>query len=428
MKFSVACALAAVCLLSPFASGLQAQTTIRVMSYNLLNFPSPNPPGRVDTLAKILSYYQPNLFIVQELRSESGLFQINQKINSLGYGSFSYAPYMPLMSDPFASQAQVQALIYDRDLFSLKSQFPILTELRDINEYVLYLNTPALAAGDTTFLYVYACHLKAATGSANETSRLNMVNEWKEHVADRVPADACVIFAGDFNVYRNTEPAYVALTDLESPLPLFDVYESLGNWSNSAFPHRWIYTQSTRVNQLFGDGAGGGLDDRFDFILFSNPMLDPDNYLHFVEGSYLSLGNNGTCYDQDILDCADDNDVPFSILRAIYFMSDHIPQVCELGFNGEVAVAEPESSDTGVFLTGSADSHSGYCVAARNGGKYRFTLSDPAGRRIRSWEKAYGAGTHCEEFPADSYTGVALFQVTSASSEQSVHRIVLQER
>ena len=48
---------------------------------------------------------------------------------------------------------------------------------------------------------------------------------------------------------------------------LFDPIDRIGNWhNNSSFSD--VHTQSPRTAQ-FGGGASGGMDDRFDFILFS---------------------------------------------------------------------------------------------------------------------------------------------------------------
>lgn len=403
------------------------QQTLRIMSYNLLNFPSASPPGRIDTLAKILDYYKPNLFLMQELRSESGLFQITQRMNSLGYSNFAQVPYMPLMSSPTNPFAQVQGLVYDTNILRFKRQYPILTDLRDINEYVLYFNTPSLPAGDTTFLYVYVCHLKAGTGSVNSNDRLAMVNNWLEYVNGRVTPNDHVIFAGDLNVYNNNELAYQALTNPSSPLPLNDVFAPLGNWSSAAFPHKYIHTQSTRVNVIHGDGASGGMDDRFDFILFSNPLVNPDHEIHFVEGSYRSLGNTGECYNQNITDCADDNEVPFSVLRALYHMSDHLPQVCELSYSIQTGVNESTSHTPEFYLTGSAIAHSGYCIHTNRRVDFTFTLTDLTGREISHWSTLFDPGKTCLNLPEEMPNGTFLLRIGNDKGEQSVRRIVVRE-
>lgn len=310
---------------------ISANAQLRLLSYNLLNFPTGNLAGRADTLANILDYARPHLLMVQELKNEEGLADITDRLNDLGYGDFAHSTFVEQQSPGSPGNLLQQAIVYDTEYLRMKSESVVLTDYRDINEYILYLNDPLLPAGnDTTFLYVYVTHLKSSTGSDNEAARLSMVNYLIQHF-ESLPSDALVIFAGDFNLYSTAEPAYQAIVSEENNVVLRDVFAGYGDWSGSAFPHKEILTQSTRSTQIFNDGAGGGVDDRFDFILLSDALMNQDNSaLHYVEDSFLSLGNTGFCYNQSITDCASGNDLPFDVLQSMYYMSDHIPQYCEL--------------------------------------------------------------------------------------------------
>ncbi|MCC6600156.1 MAG: T9SS type A sorting domain-containing protein [Crocinitomicaceae bacterium] len=300
------------------------------MSYNLLNFPTGNIPGRVDTLKKIVDYVRPSLLMIQELRTEDGLIAATDMIDNLGYGSFACSQFVPQGTSMGEYNLQ-QAIIFDQRVFRLKSQHEIVTELRDVNEFVLYVNDNQLeTGGDTTFFHVFVTHLKSSTGAANRNMRLSSVSSWLEYVEENLSPNDRVIIAGDFNLYNNSEPAYQAMVNPANMIPMKDIYSSYGDWSSTTFNHKEIYTQSTRASQLFNDGAGGGVDDRFDFILFSENLIDSDQPLYYKPGSYRSLGNTGQCYDGSITDCANGNPVPANILRSIYYQSDHIPQICDL--------------------------------------------------------------------------------------------------
>jgi hypothetical protein len=157
-----------------------------------------------------------------------------------------------------------------------------------------------------------------------------MINTWRNYVAENVPNDRRIILAGDFNLYSTSEAAYQAAIADTNSIVMRDVFADYGNWTGSGFAHKEILTQSTRVNQVASDGAGGGLDDRFDFILFSDNLMDQSGVVHYLPGTFKSLGNNATCYNQNITDCYFGNSVPLEVLQAMYYMSDHIPQVCEL--------------------------------------------------------------------------------------------------
>ncbi len=311
-------------------STLSGNSQIRLLSYNILNFPTGNIQGRTDTLKKIVEYSRPHLLMLQELKTEEGLADITDMMNDLDYGDFAHANFVPQQSPGSPGNLLQQSIVYDTEVFRMRSEGVVLTNYRDINEYVLYLNDPQLAAGaDTTFLYVYVTHLKSSTGADNEQTRLDMVNYLVDHF-NSLPEESNVIFAGDFNVYTSAEPAFQAILNEDNNIRIQDPLASFGDWAVANFNHREILTQSTRVSQVNDDGAGGGVDDRFDFIMLSESLMNADNNLHFVEGSFQSLGNTGLCYNENITDCDLGNPVPADILRAIYYMSDHIPQYCEL--------------------------------------------------------------------------------------------------
>jgi hypothetical protein len=329
------------------ALGSTAQTEIRLMSYNLLNFPTGNLEGRVDTLYNILDYYRPHLFMIQELKTAQGLSDVTDRLNDLGYGNFDHGTFVPQVSSGGGGGFPLQQnIVFDTNVLRLKSEDYILTDVRDINEFVLYVNDPLLESGaDTTFLYVYVTHLKSSEGSENQALRLAMCEDWIAHLEEEVPAGSFTLLAGDYNIYSNTEPAYQTLMDEDNLIPMADVFDSYGNWSSSNFDHKEILTQSTRQNQIYNDGAGGGMDDRFDFILLSENMTSANSILQYEDNSFKSLGNTGACYNMSITDCDAANPVPFDILRSMYYLSDHLPQVCTINFDGNVGIAEQQSSD-----------------------------------------------------------------------------------
>ena len=57
-----------------------------------------------------------------------------------------------------------------------------------------------------------------------------------------------------------------------------------------------IHTQSTRTSQ-FGGGSHGGLDDRFDFILFSDSLMYGDR-IFVIDSTYKSFGKSHASEEQ----------------------------------------------------------------------------------------------------------------------------------
>lgn len=314
-----------------------AQNTIKTMFYNLLEFPRYLPGDRSELLQDILDTYEPDIFMVCELQSQNGSDQVlNIGLNDEG-ANYSAAPFVLNQS---SSDTDLQQMLYYRSsMFTLIYSEVIPTEVRDINRYVLRLNTEDQAT-DPVLIEAYVTHLKSSQGTANQNLRLDMVTEFTNQLANIDP-ESFVLFSGDFNLYRATEPAYVEALDPTNAIVMVDPINRPGSWSsNTSFQD--IHTQSTRTSSgPFGAGAGGGLDDRFDFILISENM-QTNPKLRYIPDTYKAYGNNGNCYDQSInnTDCVGDFDQ--EIRDNIYNMSDHLPVVMELETNKEIVLGATE--------------------------------------------------------------------------------------
>lgn len=310
--------------------GASAQTVVKVMSYNTLNFPFGSMPNRQDTLKKVLNYTQPDLLLLQEVRTAQGLnLLLNQSCNELP-GSYLAAPFFPNQSGFGGNNDLQQCLIYNTEVFGLEAAYTVQTNLRDLNVYKLFFAEDALATGgDTTFVYVFNTHFKAGNEDSDEDDRTDMAEIAVEELA-QLPENSYILFGGDFNLQNSSEPAYQLLLGGGGGNGLSDPIDAPGNWGASSYPFKEHHTQATRTDQIFNDGVGGGLDDRFDFILVSNNLKTAGSPVRYRFGSYKALGNSGTCYNQNITDCAGFNDVPLDILRAMYYFSDHLPVVMEL--------------------------------------------------------------------------------------------------
>jgi endonuclease/exonuclease/phosphatase family metal-dependent hydrolase len=335
-----------------FAVFAQQQAT--VMSYNVLNFPTGNIAGREDTLRKLINYVAPDLFLIQELKSDSGLQLIlNESFADLN-STYEASTFVPQQSNPSSNFKLQQAIIYNSELFGLATEGFLMTSTRDINKFKLYYKSPTLQAGaDTIFLYVFVAHLKSSQGAANVAERLSMAQTFTTHMA-YLPPDANVILAGDFNVYTSTEPAYQELLDSTNSIRLKDPINAPGNWSSSSFESKSVLTQSTRASSIFGDGAGGGVDDRFDFILLSTNTFNSWNTVVYEPDSYYAMGNTGTCYNQSITACFG-GDWSDEILSSLYFMSDHLPIVLKLNLGvGTVPVSEAKEWNASAYMNAEA--------------------------------------------------------------------------
>ncbi|MDB4027572.1 endonuclease/exonuclease/phosphatase family protein [Flavobacteriaceae bacterium] len=304
------------------------------MFYNVLEFPELNP-NRISLLQDILQDYSPDIFMVCELQSQEGADVIlNVGLNSNGNSNYSAAPYFENQSGGGDLQ---QALFYRNDMFVLENTEIINTPVRDINKYTLLLNTESQDTNPIR-IYAYVTHLKSSQGSANQQLRLSMVEAFVNDT-EQLEDDAFVLFAGDFNIYTSTEPAYLEILDQTNSLAMADPIDTPGSWNNNE-DFRAVHTQSTRTSSSgFGGGAGGGLDDRFDFIMVSQNMMTNPN-LQYKTDSYKAYGNNGNCYNNNINDINCGGVYNQIIRDALYNMSDHLPVVMELETDQEIVILD----------------------------------------------------------------------------------------
>ncbi|HLW15672.1 MAG TPA: T9SS type A sorting domain-containing protein [Flavobacteriaceae bacterium] len=311
-----------------FCGFVSAQDRLKIVFYNLFEYPQYLPTNRAPTLKNILSDINPDLFMVCELLTEEGADDI--LYNAMNYDAdrnFARAPFIPNQSSDSDMQ---QLLYYDSDIWELLSTELLITNYRDINKYKLQLLTKD--GTEPVYVYAFITHLKSSPGLANRMIRLEMAETLTAHL-QYIEPDAFVVFSGDFNLYSSDEEAYQELLDEENSIVFKDPIDSLGDWhENEAFSY--LHTQSTRVSNVgFGTGASGGMDDRFDFIMLSENFFEDNPNLQYVAESYQAYGNNGNCYKKDINDPSCTGEFSQQTRDWLYLMSDHLPVVLELETN-----------------------------------------------------------------------------------------------
>lgn len=321
------------------------QTDFKLMFYNVLNFPLEDAvPNRIDDLEFILDDYRPDIFMVCELNNSSGAMTIFNTLQSINPNYQSATFEFNTSDDNIGNQNDLQQLIYfDSTKFILESQDIVTTIFRDFNHYRLKINSVEQV---TTPIIIdfFVCHLKASSGSSNQQSRLEMVEDLVIYLED-FPEDSNVVLAGDFNVYTNSEPAFQRLIDPSNNIVFIDPANRIGSWHNNS-SYVDVMTQSTRTQTGLG-GTTGGFDDRFDFIMTSENMTTNPN-LSFIAGSYDVYGNNENtnCYNQSInsSDCAG-SDFSFATRDALHNFSDHLPVTLELQTNQSLSIPEFNTSE-----------------------------------------------------------------------------------
>lgn len=297
---------------------LFAQNKITFMTYNILNYPNASST-RNPYFKEIMQTANPDLLVVQEMKYSSGVTNFLTNVLDTTYAAATY----------ISGYNTNNELYYRKSLFTFISNVPISTALRDINQFTV-VNKLTL---DT--LLIYSAHLKARQGSTNEQKRLAEVQQLRA-VTDALHANTDYILAGDFNLYKSTEPAYQALVSQTNSGYFIDP-SRVGNWHNNS-SYKDIHTQATRVNQVGGDGSWGGLDDRFDFILFSE-AINQSLGINFVLNSYHSFGNDGNHFNESI-NSGTNTAVSQDVADALYYASDHLPVIAQFDFGPTVSVSD----------------------------------------------------------------------------------------
>ncbi|MEO8209061.1 MAG: endonuclease/exonuclease/phosphatase family protein [bacterium] len=293
-------------LFSVFIYTANAQQQVKIMTYNLLNYPSPDTNIRNPYFRTVISSVNPDILVVSEMSSLTGVNTF--MANVLNYSSSTYSA--GFFINGFDTD---NALFFKTSKFNFIFNTAIHTQLRDINEFKI----ADKIYGDT--LRIYAVHLKA--NGSDSLQRAGEIDSLRKRT-NQLPEGTDFIVLGDFNLYASTESAYKKLI-MDNPSDdgnFLDPLTLTGTWNrNSYAPY---HTQSTRVRS-FGDGATGGLDDRFDMILYSNAVKNFGG-IKFIPGTYTAYGNDGQHFN-DSINQIPNNAVSQSIANALHYATDHLP-------------------------------------------------------------------------------------------------------
>lgn len=329
-------------LLLFYGFSINSQTTVKTMFYNLLNYDSDfNSQNRTPYLSTILQNVQPDLFMVCELKNETASNYLFNNAVLPNNTDFKKAEFRYSNS---AATGLLQMVYYNSKKLILESSNVVPTNIRDINHYTFKLNTENADIEPIT-LEVFVTHLKASSGNTNREKRLNSIQDFNNYL-EKFREDANIIFAGDFNFYTSNEEGFQELIDPNNAIqivdpvnrlcPVFpddnkdyfdDDYNSTYFWNNSSFAD--VHSQSTRNSQVNGDGAGGGMDDRFDFIMMSKNFTTSSDF-YYVNDSYKTIGNNGNCYNSYVSNTNCTGTFSQELRNALYNFSDHLPIVMEI--------------------------------------------------------------------------------------------------
>jgi len=330
-------------------SFLYSQDTLQLMQYNLLNYGNytdycTSGNNNVDVknahLKTIIDYVKPDIFSVNEMSKDEMFHDIllNDVLNTDGVTYFKR-----VASSNAADSYLVNMLYFNSEKLSLYSQDIVYAMVRDINVYTLYFNSADLAeTHDTIFLTCFVAHLKAGSQNWNADKRAQMVSSAMTYIRIHNLHDN-LLFMGDLNVYSDQEQAYKNLIYTYNGIRYFyDPIDTQGDWNNN-YSFKEVHTQSTHAGGG-GCAASGGLDDRFDFIMSSESLLEGQKGMKLLKNTYTALGNDGQHFNKNINDLPTNTSAPIDVINALYGASDHLPIIVKIAVDAAFNNLEEKSN------------------------------------------------------------------------------------
>jgi len=197
------------------------------------------------------------------------------------------------------------ALVYNTETVQLLASVPVDppggignlgSASGEYREVMRYEFAPAGVTPTTTNeFYIYVSHYKASTGTANENYRLGEAQIIRNDEANNLPANACVLYVGDYNVDNSGEPMYQTILSNTAPNgiqqgqgidPLNPTDNPSLNWSASA--------TDTNILVMLTEHSYD-LEYRDDLqVMTTNIYYGAAGGLMFVPATYHVFGNNGT--------------------------------------------------------------------------------------------------------------------------------------
>tara|TARA_R110002049_G_scaffold3502_6_gene26244 strand:- start:415 stop:1719 length:1305 start_codon:yes stop_codon:yes gene_type:complete len=337
-------------------SVLAQQDTIKMMAYNLLNYRNYNTTfctnnnnnvaAKEGYMATIIADQNPDILVCNEIGADfiNGIRLVQNSLNVNGISHWAQANYTVTPGSSLTNM-----LFFNSTKFGLLSQTVIDKDTSNVNlvrlidVYTLYYKEDNMTSiTDTVFFTVMAAHFKAGNSAPDRTERSKATTAVMTYL-DQNNIQGNVFIAGDFNVYTGSEPAFQDLISY-SPNPsvrFFDPISTIGSWNNNG-SFSFAHTQSVRSSSN-GCASGGGMDDRFDFILVSDEVLNNVNRVNYVSNSYKALGQDGLRFNGSV-NFPTNTVVSSTVADALYNMSDHLPVVASFAIAPSNPVSINENS------------------------------------------------------------------------------------
>jgi hypothetical protein len=320
---------------------------LRLVNYNLTNYPGVLAGKRSGYFQTILAPLSPDIISVQEMTSQAGVDTfLTNVLDAIEPGQWAATPF-------FNGNDTDNALFYKPAKVQFLGNWPFYPNPANLLRYVVcYRLKPVGYSDASTELRIYSQHLKASTGTTNVNQRAAEATGIRDSM-NAIPPGTHAILLGDFNIYTTTEPAFQKFFELQGDNDgrLYDPFNLSGTFNQAAFAP--YHTQCPCLTCPAGSGfSGGGLDDRFDMFLPSL-NLNTGTGLSVLTATYKPVGNDGLHYNLNIIDPPT---IPegAAYASALWNASDHLPIRVDLQLPALIALSPGLLSFGSVIVGGPA--------------------------------------------------------------------------
>ncbi|MEQ1831828.1 MAG: FlgD immunoglobulin-like domain containing protein [Candidatus Eisenbacteria bacterium] len=316
----VACRRAALsCALALTVLAATPAHALRFVNWNVLNYPGTTAATRNPLYRTVLAPLNADVLITCEMVSQTGADQFLANLNVMDPGQWSASAFQnggDTASELYFKSSKVQLL----------GQWAFYPNpgnlLRFVNVYRLKLVGYPANQGE---FRVYGLHLKASQGF--EAQRLAEATGLRDSL-NAMPPGTHALVCGDYNFYTGLEPGMQKLveTQVNNTGRLYDPLglQNVAWQDNTSMQIFWTQSPCKTGDTGCAPGAAsGGLDDRFDLILPSDPWKD-DLGFELVAGTYATVGNDGLHHNNSL---QDPPTIPegAAYASALHGVSDHLP-------------------------------------------------------------------------------------------------------
>jgi PKD repeat protein len=278
-------------------------------------------------------------------------------------GMYAMSPFQATSSGGVTSGGGPSALVYNTTTVQLLASAPVdppggKSQLGsasgEYREVIRYKFAPAgVTPSAANTFYIYVSHYKASTGSANELARLGEAQIIRTDEANNLPADARVVYVGDYNVTSSGEAGYQTILAPAAPngAPQGQGFDPLNPTGSSNI--NWSVSTSDKTILAMLTESATSLRYRDDLqLMTSNVFYGVPGGLAYVAGSYHTFGNNGSItYSAKVTSSANTalTNIPpgapisaATLYHDLTNASDHLPVVAD--YTIPLPVAPPVAS------------------------------------------------------------------------------------